>query len=384
MRLLLADPEPFVLEGLQRLLFDLEPTWEVVSTRTTQEALAALDQRPCDVVVTELRGESLDGVALLSRIAQEHPRSARFVLSSHADEAAALGLMQVAHQLLPKPCAAETLHHVLTRLQQLASLLPDRKLQTLAAQAGSLPSPPHILENVRAALESEADSAALGALVHADPGLTAKLMQLGASGLVCGFGKIADLQAAHQQLSAPIMRRLTRSLSIPPSAPPSGAPSITALRASQERARRIARLAARLSRLPEDAATAYAAGLLCDVGQLLLARSAPERLYGTQAEASQRGVPAHVVEQAHWGSTHAELGAYLLGLWGLPFQVVEAVANHHAPERAAADRLGLTQLVWLAACVVDGEIPSPDLLALFGAEELYLDAQRTLRQQTAA
>ena len=44
------------------------------------------------------------------------------------------------------------------------------------------------------------------------------------------------------------------------------------------------------------------------------------------------------------GATHAEVGAYLLGLWGLPFQIVEAVANHHAPERGAAmDQFLLTR-----------------------------------------
>jgi hypothetical protein len=31
------------------------------------------------------------------------------------------------------------------------------------------------------------------------------------------------------------------------------------------------------------------------------------------------------------GATHAEIGAYLLGLWGLPYSIVEAVALHHTP-----------------------------------------------------
>jgi HD-like signal output (HDOD) protein len=131
-----------------------------------------------------------------------------------------------------------------------------------------------------------------------------------------------------------------------------------------------------MTKLPEDASTAYVAGLLCDVGQLVLVTGAPERQYVTQAEAAQRGIPQHEAELATWGTTHAEIGAYLLGLWGLPVQIVQAVAEHHAPERGGADHVGLAQLVWLASCIVDDEEPSPELLSRFGAEELY----RTHRQ----
>ena len=31
--------------------------------------------------------------------------------------------------------------------------------------------------------------------------------------------------------------------------------------------------------------------------------------------------------------SQARVCAYLLGLWGLPYPIVEAVANHHAPSR---------------------------------------------------
>lgn len=387
MRLVLVDAEPRVTEGLTRMLFGLEPSWRVAQVRTTQEALSTLAEQPCDAVVSELRGPSLDGKALLSRVATLYPRTARFVLSSYDAEETAVDLLQTAHQLLPKPCAAETLHRVLKRLDDLSRLLPDRRLQGIAAQAGFLPSPPEVLQGLRDALQADADSAALGALFRVDPGATAKLMQLASSGFACGFGKIADIDAAHQQLGSRLMQQLAGSLSVGPPSPEAAprlfTPMPAALRYNQARARHIATLASGLARLPEDAATAYVAGLLCDVGQLLLTQTAPERLYAMEAEASQRAVSPHVMELATWGATHAELGAYLLALWGLPFQIVETVANHHTPERAAADRLGLTQIVWLAACVVDGEEPSADTLSLFAAEELYRTAQQTFRAMLA-
>jgi HD-like signal output (HDOD) protein len=82
---------------------------------------------------------------------------------------------------------------------------------------------------------------------------------------------------------------------------------------------------------PECAAEAFSASLLHDVGKLVLAQSLPDDYAFVlhQAEAERR--PTWVVEAEWLGATHAEVGAYLLGLWGVPGSIVEAVARHHRP-----------------------------------------------------
>jgi HD-like signal output (HDOD) protein len=217
-------------------------------------------------------------------------------------------------------------------------------------------------------------------LIKQDPGTTAKLLQVASSAFFNSSASVADVEAAIMRLGFRTLRNLTHTLGSTAPARPSALPTATAVEAIQARALCIAKLAASMARLPEDASAAYIAGLLCDVGQLALVTSAPERLYVTQAEAAQRGVPAHVAERATWGATHAEIGGYLLGLWGLPFQIVEAVANHHTPERNADDRVGLPQLVWLAACIVEGEEPSLELLSRFGMEQLYTTHRMPLQE----
>jgi HD-like signal output (HDOD) protein len=252
----------------------------------------------------------------------------------------------------------------------------------LVGQVGALPSAPSVQREINELLEradSSSGASAMAALIKQDPAMTSKLLQVASSAFFNSSASVADVESAIMRLGFRTLRHLTQSLG---DTRTSSAPQATSLStdALQQRSLRIARLASRMVRLPEDASAAYIAGLLCDVGQLVLASAAPERLYVTEAEAAQRGVPAYVAEQATWGATHAEIGAYLLGLWGLPFQIVEAVANHHAPERGAADRLGLPQLVWLAACLVEGLEPAPDLLHRFGAEELYDRHRRELEE----
>lgn len=373
MNVLFVDDETHVLEALERVLLDLESGWQTRFVSNGRQALAELSKHPYDVVVSDLRMPGIDGSALLTRVAELQPRTVRIVLSGYSDQETALKLVRVAHQFLAKPCAAETLHQVIARSGRLGALLPNRKLQALAGQVDALPSTCAAHQQLNALLESDdaaGRSRALVDLIKQDPAMTSKLLQVSSSAFFNSSASVVDVETAIMRLGVGTLQNLTPAIAaFDARAPEATAISIEAI---QSRSLAIARLASRMARLPEDASAAYTAGLLCNTGQLVLASAAPERLYVTEAEAAQRGVPAHVAEQATWGATHAEIGGYLLGLWGLPVQIVDAVANHHAPERASGDRLGLPQLVWLAACIVEGEEPAPDQLHRFGAEQLYV------------
>jgi HD-like signal output (HDOD) protein len=78
---------------------------------------------------------------------------------------------------------------------------------------------------------------------------------------------------------------------------------------------------------------AFAAGLLHDLGKLLLAANLPEAFRQAIALAREQGRPVWEAESQVLGVCHAELGACLLGIWGLPAPIVEAVALHHFPLR---------------------------------------------------
>ena len=115
--------------------------------------------------------------------------------------------------------------------------------------------------------------------------------------------------------------------------------------------------------------SAYLAGWLHDVGELILLASAPAKMRAAAREARDTGRPRHQVEREHLGVTHAEVGALLLDRWGLPHPVTEAVAHHHAPSRVVPDGLDAVAAVHAAnALLADGVAPGDR-----GVEDTLLD-----------
>jgi HD-like signal output (HDOD) protein len=64
--------------------------------------------------------------------------------------------------------------------------------------------------------------------------------------------------------------------------------------------------------------------------------------------------PLQDIEEQEFGVTHAEVGGYLLGIWGLPYALVEAVANHHRPQRILAPVYSVSAITAISAAIMDG------------------------------
>lgn len=370
LRVLFVDDEVRVLEALGRVLSDCDEGWSTRFVTGGQQALQALAEEPYDVVVSDLRMPGVDGVALLSRVRELYPHAIRIVLSGHSDEEAALKMVKVAHQFLAKPCNADTLRHLIGRAAQLSQFLGDPRLRSLIGQVTSLPTAGHLHDELATLLERpEPDAASVAALIRQDPGMTSKLLQIASSAFFNTSASVTDVETAIMRLGFRTLRNLLENAVFEPlpAHQDRGQPSVVGL---QQKSHDIARVAARMAKLPEDAELAYMAGLLSNAGQLLLVTHSPEWLYLSQAEATRAGTPPHEAERATFGATHAEVGAYLLGLWGLPHAIVEATAQHHHPERQG-DQAGTAQRVWLASCIVEGLAPAAESLHRFGMERLY-------------
>jgi HD-like signal output (HDOD) protein/CheY-like chemotaxis protein len=360
-RVLFVDDEPRVLEAIERTLFQLDVDWEVHFAEGGPAALIELGREHFDVIVSDMRMPGMDGATLLGHVCEKYPHVARIVLSGQTDEAAACRVVHVAHQFLAKPCSSDTLRQVIERTRELRGWLTEERLQSVVGRIDSLPPTPRLFTELSKALDDETASPdTVAAIVRQDPAMSSKVLQVVNSSFFASSSNVSDIRAAVMRLGMKTIRNLALGIGAFDSVGKMGAQSRSLVDELQRRSLAIAQLASRIAQGREDTDSAFMAGLMCDVGELILAAAPP-----ADATASESGdsAPSDAI-------THAEVGAFLLGLWGLPFRIVEAVANHHAPLRNAHDRLGLPQIVWLAACLVQGQEPDPEYLKRIGAEEL--------------
>ncbi len=78
----------------------------------------------------------------------------------------------------------------------------------------------------------------------------------------------------------------------------------------------------------------FAAGLLHDIGRLILFQGIPETMHETIKQAARTGTALTTIEHALLGFTHTDIGCRIAHQWKLPESIIETIAYHHTPEKA--------------------------------------------------
>ena len=329
-RVLFVDDEADILDGLEDTLRRNRGEWTMRFALGAQAALEELRRSRFDVVVADMRMPGMDGAELLSRVREEQPDVIRIILSGHTEDEAAMRAIPVAHQFLAKPCKSELLKRVIDRTCSLRDVLADETLRSTVTKLGSLPSLPQVYTELNEVLANpHATVGDVATVIASDAAMCAKIMQLVNSAFFGVGREITQVSQAVSYLGLSTVRVLALSLAVFRSF--DGQPGACALAENlQHHTVLTARLATRIA----NEADAFLAGMLHDIGKLVLAVCRPgytDRIH----DAAQRGERiTHQVEREEMGFSHAEVGAYLLSLWGLPYPTVEAVAFHHAPSSA--------------------------------------------------
>jgi HD-like signal output (HDOD) protein len=330
-RVLFVDDEPLLLDGLRRRLRRNRGEWEMEFVTSGKAALEALARGSFDIIVSDIRMPEMDGAALLGHVQQSYPQVIRIALSGYTEMEAALRALPVVHQFLSKPCEGPVIENVLDRAVSLHSLLADPAIRNAVGSVGELPSTPRIYsELTRLLANPEVETRAIAHVIEQDPAVSARLLQIVNSAFFGLSQPIASLPQAVLHLGIEPIKNLAFSVELFRTFPVRDVLSLDLL---QQHSYLTAKIAAALVTPDGCAHDVFAAALLHDVGKLVLASKLPREFSEAMRLACQRREPLYVIEEELHGFTHAEAGAYLLGLWGLPYPIVEAVAHHHRPQR---------------------------------------------------
>jgi HD-like signal output (HDOD) protein len=338
-RALFVDDEQYVLDGLKRTLHSFRAEWQIDFSTSGAEALRKLTEREFDVIVTDMRMPGMSGSELLTQVLERYPNTVRIMLSGTVEHDAVLRSATTAHQYLSKPCDAITLRATLDAALRIRSMLASPRLRTLISRMTSLPSLPTVYAELVKSLENEEVSCReLGGIIAKDIGMTVKTLQLANSAFFGLSRHIASPEDAAVFLGVDTIRALTLSTSVFSAFRETGLADglIGQLQRHSMATGTLASSIAKVENLPKKACdSSVIGGFLHDVGKLVLAVNCADEYKSVIGAARDEGRSCHELEQIAFGATHAEIGACLLWLWGLPDAVCQAVAFHHSPARCS-------------------------------------------------
>ncbi len=375
-RILFVDDEPQVTAGLERTLRSMRHEWQMQFVNSGAEALQALESAPFDVIVTDMRMPCMSGAQLLTQALKRYPLMIRIMLSGHSDQEAILQAVGPTHHFLAKPCDIHHLKATVAKACALHELLTSPTLQRMVTEMEMLPCLPALYaEMMEAAQMPDATVQSIGSVIARDMGMTAKMLQLVNSAFFGLPRSVTSAIEAVTLLGLETARALVLSCHAFAQFDVALLPMLSAeslwkhsLRVG-ELAKRIAQSENSDRRLCEDA---YTAGLLHDCGRLALATNLPS-LYATTLELAQReNLPLIEAEMVTLNATHAQVGAYLMGLWGLPPAIVEALAFHHRPADCRTGEFSPLTAVYVANCLENAAHPGDVIGVAIPIEDDYL------------
>ncbi|MGD0939239.1 MAG: response regulator [Terracidiphilus sp.] len=347
--ILIVDDESHVLDGIRRSLDADRDRWNLQFAVGGEAALEACATCNFDVVITDMRMPGMDGATLLRHIRDRFPNTARIILSSFADAALAARAFPVAHRFLAKPCNTSDLHGAIERVCAMQDLLSSPELRKIVGAVSELPSlSTTYTELTRAARDPNASIRQVAGIIERDVAMSAKVLQLANSAFFGLARRVTSLPSAVSSLGIETIKNLALTSEVFRVFVPDKRVPRSVCDAMQQHA---IRTAAIVNALPVERGsrdiTAVAA-LLHDIGSLFLASVMPGEFCAVLSRVRESGCKSFEAEMELLGTSHAEIGAYLLGLWGIPYLAVEAIAHHHHPTRIPHTGFDCTTAVYVA------------------------------------
>ncbi len=334
----MVDDEPLILSAMRNRFRGQRGTWDMRFVEGGAQALDALAKEPADVVITDQNMPGMRGTELLERVRVHHPQALRVLISGQSEGSVVFDGLRVAHQFLLKPCNLDEVIATVNHLMGLRRSFDRPQMQRVIHAIDKLPTPKAVFQELSVALnDPETDLKRIASIIERDPGLSLRLLKLANSAYYAST-PVTQVLKAVQRLGLSMVKTALTYAQLAGTLESSVGGAAPIIEHLQQRALTVGGIAMKLVP-PEAAQRAYLAGLLHDVGGLVMLASLPEHrdaLFGQLPWAFERAGR----EQELLGFTHADVGAYLLGTWGQAPSLVCAIATQNALMAGPFDAAG--------------------------------------------
>jgi len=332
-KILFVDDEPNILDSLRLTLRPLRSKWDMSFVVGGKDGLHTLAQTPYDVVVSDMRMPGMDGIQFLSEVWRLYPETIRFILSGYSDEEQALKTAKIAQQFLTKPCRPVDLISAISNSLRLRDVMVNSHLKSVLGMLDSLPALPSVYSKLVTVLQNEnVTTHQLADIVSQDVGICASILRLMNSSFFGLRTRVSDINHAVKLLGSHTLQVIVLSTCLFSTLKTKEIPgfSIKRLWEHSLRVGCCARAIGEKEGLSRDEIDdCFIAGILHDIGKLILATKMPQEFELVLSQVHAQNRPLNEIELEVLGTTHAEVGAYLMALWGFNNPSMDAVCCHH-------------------------------------------------------
>jgi HD-like signal output (HDOD) protein/CheY-like chemotaxis protein len=350
--ILFVDDEENILEGLRLSLRPMRSVWNMYFAKGGVEALEILSRDVCDVIVSDFRMPGLDGVHLLQKVQQLYPECARIILSGYSDYESVLKTVRFAHQYLNKPCRQAELIKAIESALRLRRVQVGGAIKSIVTGLDALPVLPKLYNDLVMALQNENVSPeVVGDIVGSDIAMSASILRLVNSAFFGLPSHVSSIHHAVNLLGVQTIRGLVLTIHLFSALTRGFTPNFS-VKLLWEHSIRVALFAKALAQFEgmttNECDDSFIAGMLHDIGKLVVATNMQKEFSIILEIVRTQNDSLFKVEKEVIGTTHAEVGAYLLGLWGFNNQILEGVCLHHSPEELSLSKFSTASAVMFA------------------------------------
>ncbi len=360
--LYVVDDQAPVLDTAVLILRMIDRSWEVTGFKDPLEALEAVKAHPPDLVLSDQLMPGMQGSQLLEHVRAISPTTIRVIMSGYV-ALNKLTLITSAHQYIAKPFDASKLRDLVKRSFAAQERIQNEGLLSVVTALRSIPSLPQVHQSLLHELDDDRTaSAAIARMVADDPGLSLKALQLANSPM---FGKgylitspVDAVMCLGTDMIAAVV--LSQNLFRHYDALQRPEMDLQLVWTHSWETACLAQHICRDKRLPAKVGEeAFLAGLMHEIGRFILIDNFPDQFKAACDGARHTHSPLVTRLSEAFQAGPAQVGAYILELWGLSNTVVAAVAALDNPEEDQANGFTMTTALYVADHIASGRFP-PD------------------------
>lgn len=344
-----------IIVKIERELSNLELAYQLIELYQCDEIHETLKNTELDIIAIDMNIPDCDYMSILKMLKEDYPHLVRILIAEEWSKELVVMTNDLVHLIIEKKYLSEMLVNTIIRAEQMRELLKNDKLTQLINSFDELP----IMQNVYIELlhmlqTPDVPLKKIGDLISKEYSLTAKILQVANMSIFTHLGRINNPQQAVVFLGTNVIRAVILYLQVFSfdTKNPKQFKFINQLESHclhvSELARKISTIYHSNTELQDDT---FTTALLHDIGKLIIITKT-NKLEEIIEYSEKNHCDLWKAELEILGTSHAEIGAYLLSLWGFPSSVINGVAYHHQASKSKNNEFSPLTFVHIAESLI--------------------------------